>query len=58
MGIDPIVSKKNIFSALGFGDFYNQLFMAILDICQKQRKINGGLIHYQDLIRLYSKSYQ
>ena len=46
MGINPIVGKKNIFSSLGFGDFYNQLFMAILDICQKQRKLNGGIMHF------------
>ena len=30
MGIDPIVSRKTIFSSLGFGDFYNEL--AVIDI--------------------------
>lgn len=41
MGIDPVVSKKNMWGNL-FGDFYNSLAVQILRICEKTKSTNGG----------------
>lgn len=55
IGIDPIVSKKSMWGK--FSDFYNQLSVQILRICEKQREYNGGLMRVDDLIRIFNSSY-
>lgn len=55
IGIDPIVSKKSMWGR--FSDFYNQLSVQVLRICEKQREYNGGLMRVDDLIRIFNTSY-
>ncbi len=58
IGIDPIVSRKSMWTDLGFGDFYNQLAMKILDICARKRHFNGGLMQIQDVIEVYKRQFR
>jgi ESCRT-II complex subunit VPS22 len=55
IGIDPIVSKKSMWGR--FSDFYNQLSVQILRICEKQREYNGGLMRVDDLIKIFNTIY-
>eukprot|EP00825_Cyclidium_porcatum_P019935 TRINITY_DN22800_c0_g1_i3.p1 TRINITY_DN22800_c0_g1~~TRINITY_DN22800_c0_g1_i3.p1 ORF type:complete len:203 (+),score=33.55 TRINITY_DN22800_c0_g1_i3:148-756(+) len=50
IGVDPMSSKKNVLSSLGFGDFYIQLTMVVLDICEKEKSRNGGIMSIKDII--------
>jgi hypothetical protein len=40
---------------LGFGDFYHQLAMNILDICAKNRHRNAGIMKIEDILVAYHK---
>lgn len=55
IGIDPIVSKKSMWGKLG--DFYNQLSVQILRICEKQRELNGGLMKIDELVKIFNLNY-
>lgn len=55
IGIDPIVSKKSMWGRLG--DFYNQLSVQILRICEKQREFNGGLMRIDELVKIFNLNY-
>lgn len=55
IGIDPIVSKKSMWGK--FSDFYNQLSVQILRICEKQRELNGGLMRIDELVKIFNMSY-
>ena len=56
MGIDPVVSKKNIFGNV-FGDYYNEVAVQILRLCEKTKSTNGGLIKIADLVKIYNRTY-
>lgn len=55
IGIDPIVSKKSMWGK--FSDFYNQLSVQILRICEKQRELNGGLMRIDELVKIFNSNY-
>lgn len=55
IGIDPIVSKKSMWGK--FSDFYNQLSVQILRICEKQREYNGGLMKVDEIVSIFNRSY-
>lgn len=55
IGIDPIVSKKSMWGK--FSDFYNQLSVQILRICEKQREYNGGLMKVDEIVTIFNRSY-
>ena len=57
VGVDPLASKKGYWAELlGFGEFYFELAVQIVDVCVLTRTINGGLIRLEDLIgRLIKK---
>ena len=56
MGIDPVVSKKNIFGNV-FGDYYNEVAVQILRLCEKTKSTNGGLIKISELVNIYNRTY-
>lgn len=56
LGVDPMISKKNIFTDLGFGDYYQSLAMKILDICAKKRHLNGGIMRINNVIEDYNRA--
>ena len=50
VGVDPLASNKGFWSSLlGFGDFYYELGVQIVEICITTRELNGGLIDLQEL---------
>lgn len=51
-------SRKNMFTGLGFGEFYNNLIMIILDICQKDKTKTGGIMKIDDVIQRIRKNYK
>ncbi|CAK75629.1 unnamed protein product (macronuclear) [Paramecium tetraurelia] len=57
MDVNPMMSKKTIWSDLGFGDFYNELAIKILDICAKKYAIYGGITKITDIIDEFRKVY-
>eukprot|EP01017_Pseudomicrothorax_dubius_P005086 TRINITY_DN1119_c0_g1_i7.p1 TRINITY_DN1119_c0_g1~~TRINITY_DN1119_c0_g1_i7.p1 ORF type:complete len:203 (-),score=39.50 TRINITY_DN1119_c0_g1_i7:147-755(-) len=56
MGVDPLVSRRTMWSGLGFGEFYNQLAQKVLDICNKHRSVNGGIMKITDIITYYNRN--
>ncbi|KAJ1982395.1 ESCRT II complex subunit Dot2, partial [Dimargaris verticillata] len=45
IGVDPLASNKGFWAdLLGFGDFYYELGIQIIEACMATRHINGGLI--------------
>lgn len=55
IGIDPIVSKRSMWGMLG--DFYNQISIQILRICEKTKDLNGGLLKIDDLLNIFNRTY-
>mmetsp|Transcript_3300 Transcript_3300/g.305 ORF Transcript_3300/g.305 Transcript_3300/m.305 type:complete len:130 (+) Transcript_3300:217-606(+) len=53
-----MVSKKSMFSDLGFGDFYGQLSTKVLDICAKKRSENGGIMKMTDICYDFKKIHK
>jgi hypothetical protein len=39
------------------GDFYNQISVQILRICEKQRELNGGLMRIDELVKIFNANY-
>lgn len=51
IGVDPLASNKGFWGELlGFGDFYYELGVQIIDICFQTRRANGGLINEAELL--------
>ncbi len=38
-----------------YSDFYTRLGVKILKICEKYKKINGGIISFEDIIKINNK---
>mmetsp|Transcript_42001 Transcript_42001/g.48716 ORF Transcript_42001/g.48716 Transcript_42001/m.48716 type:complete len:238 (+) Transcript_42001:25-738(+) len=55
LGIDPMVSKKTMWSDIGFGDYYSELAIKIYRILISKRKTNGGLMKISDVVEVYNK---
>lgn len=51
LGVDPMSSNKTFSAKLGFGYFYTELGVQVLDVCMRTRSSNGGLIGLQDLTK-------
>eukprot|EP01023_Acetabularia_acetabulum_P015118 TRINITY_DN17334_c0_g1_i1.p1 TRINITY_DN17334_c0_g1~~TRINITY_DN17334_c0_g1_i1.p1 ORF type:complete len:215 (-),score=38.17 TRINITY_DN17334_c0_g1_i1:1-645(-) len=50
IGVDPLSSNKGMWAQLlGFGDFYYELGVQIVEACLVTREINGGLMDLQNL---------
>ncbi|PVU87401.1 hypothetical protein BB561_006357 [Smittium simulii] len=50
VGADPLLSKKNALADFfGFGDFYCQLGIQIIDICISTRALNSGFMDIEEL---------
>ena len=49
LGVNPMSSNKTFSAKLGFGSFYTELGVQVLDICMRTRSSNGGLIGLQEL---------
>ena len=49
-GVDPLASNKGAWAELlGFGDFYYELAVQIVEACRASRPHNGGLMALRDL---------
>jgi len=56
-GVDPLASSKGFWSEkLGFGDFYYELAIQIIEICLSKNSINGGLTTLDELKRCLLRS--
>ena len=51
LGVDPMSSNKTFSAKLGFGSFYTELGVQVLDVCMRTRSSNGGLIGLHDLTK-------
>ncbi|CAI5995718.1 unnamed protein product [Closterium sp. NIES-64] len=52
-GVDPLASNKGFWNELlGFGDFYYELGVQLIETCMATRADNGGLINLEELRRL------
>ena len=61
-------ARKNMFTDLGFGDFYNELAvkliillvikLKIIDICNKKKIVNGGMMKISDIIYDFRTLYK
>ncbi len=50
VGVDPLASNKGVWAQLmGFGDFYYQLGVQIVEACLATRPYNGGLMDLESL---------
>jgi ESCRT-II complex subunit VPS22 len=50
VGVDPLSSNKSFWTkVLGFGDFYYQIALQVVQICMITREMNGGLIEWSEL---------
>ena len=48
-------AEKNIWAELGFGDYYHNLAMIVLDICAKNKHSNGGIMRISDIAHAYHR---
>lgn len=39
------------------GDFYNQISIQILRICEKTKDLNGGLMKIKELVKIFNRTY-
>lgn len=63
IGVDPLASSKGFWSELlGVGDFYYELAVQIMEICNSYQERTGGLLYldfiYERLKRVRSKQLQ
>ena len=55
IGVDPLQSQKSFWSSLGFGDFYYELCIQLVQICIQTRPTNGGLLEFNQAKSMLSK---
>jgi len=57
IGVDPLASSKGFWSEmLGFGDFYYELGVQIIEVCMATSHKTGGLMELEELRRRLIKS--
>ena len=57
IGVDPLASSKGFWSEmLGFGDFYYELAVQIVEVCMAASHRTGGLMEVHELKKLLIKS--
>lgn len=50
VGVDPLASSKGFWAEkLGFGDFYYELAVQIVEVCMSTNHINGGIMTVEEL---------
>ena len=50
VGVDPLASNKGMWAQLlGFGDFYYELGVQVVEACLATKSINGGLMDLESL---------
>ena len=53
IGVDPLASNKGMWAQLlGFGDFYYELGVQVVEGCLSTRPMNGGLIDLAALCKI------
>ena len=58
VGVDPLASNKGVWAQLlGFGDFYYELGVQIVEACLATRAYNGGLMDLPALQRYVQASF-
>eukprot|EP00002_Diphylleia_rotans_P033492 TRINITY_DN7125_c0_g1_i7.p1 TRINITY_DN7125_c0_g1~~TRINITY_DN7125_c0_g1_i7.p1 ORF type:complete len:216 (-),score=44.28 TRINITY_DN7125_c0_g1_i7:146-793(-) len=56
IGVDPLASNKGFWAELlGFGDFYSELTVQVIQVCIATKSKNGGLIEISDLLKAIKK---
>ncbi|PNW70123.1 hypothetical protein CHLRE_17g706650v5 [Chlamydomonas reinhardtii] len=56
IGVDPLASNKSLWaSALGFGDYYYELGVQVVEACLASRSLNGGMMELPALLRAVSR---
>lgn len=56
IGVDPLASSKGIWTELlGFGDFYYELGVQVIEACLATRSTNGGLMELRSLLGYVQK---
>ncbi|GFH29858.1 vacuolar protein sorting-associated protein, partial [Haematococcus lacustris] len=56
IGVDPLASNKGLWThALGFGDFYYELGVQIVEACLASRSADGGLLELGALTRAVNR---
>lgn len=56
-GVDPLASNKGFWAdLLGFGDFYFELGVHIVQICSQTKSRNGGIMSLSELLDLIHES--
>uniref|UniRef100_A0AC34QRJ5 Vacuolar-sorting protein SNF8 n=1 Tax=Panagrolaimus sp. JU765 TaxID=591449 RepID=A0AC34QRJ5_9BILA len=57
VGVDPLASSKGFWAEkLGFGEFYYQLSVKIIEVCLSTANMNGGIMTIDDLRNRLIKS--
>lgn len=56
IGVDPLASNKGMWAeVLGFGDFYYELGVQVVEACLATRSINGGMMELPALLRYVNR---
>eukprot|EP00668_Euglena_longa_P040872 GGOE01053798.1.p1 GENE.GGOE01053798.1~~GGOE01053798.1.p1 ORF type:complete len:260 (+),score=91.63 GGOE01053798.1:85-864(+) len=56
LGVDPLASTKGFWAELlGYGDFYYELAIQIIEVCLSTRKQNGGLVPLAEITAAVEK---
>ncbi|CAG8432889.1 4718_t:CDS:2 [Diversispora eburnea] len=56
VGVDPLLSNKGFWAELlGYGNFYYDICVQIIEICRSTRDRNGGLVELGELKRQLTK---
>ena len=58
IGVDPLASNKGMWAQLlGFGDFYYELGVQVVEGCLSTRPMNGGLVDLAALCKIVQASW-
>ncbi|RKP21016.1 EAP30 family protein [Rozella allomycis CSF55] len=56
LGVDPLSSSKGFWSELlGFGDFYYEIAIQLIELCIKERGKTGGLLDLEEVLKQFAK---
>lgn len=49
IGVDPLASRKGVWSVLGMGDFYYELSVQVIEVCMAANHRTGGFMELSEL---------
>ncbi|GIL76429.1 hypothetical protein Vretifemale_6023 [Volvox reticuliferus] len=56
IGVDPLASNKSLWaSTLGFGDYYYELGVQVVEACLATRSVNGGIMDLASLLKYVNR---